>query len=93
MDNNRVPGRPRSIPTEHFETVLQLYAAGEGYRSIANHLRSLGISAAFSSVRRLVKGEGAYRQCPTCRGTGRASLEGVSKGIRILPTVTGKWDN
>ena len=58
--SNHRPGRPRAIPTEHFDTVLQLYAAGEGYRRIANHLRGLGISATFSSVRRLVKGHGAY---------------------------------
>ena len=38
MTTTRVPGRPRSIPTEHFDTVLKLYAAGEGYRRIAKQL-------------------------------------------------------
>ena len=56
----RGPGRPRSIPPELFETILQLYKGGLGYRSIANHLRGLGINATFNSVRRLVKGQGAY---------------------------------
>ena len=56
------PGRPKSIPPELFDTILQLYAAGEGYRRIANRLRGLGISATWSSVRRLVKGEGAYAE-------------------------------
>ena len=46
MTTTRVPGRPRSIPTEHFDTVLKLYAAGEGYRRIAkllaNRLRKKG---------------------------------------------------
>ena len=68
---NRASGRPRSIPPEAFDTVLQLYAAGQGYRSIANELRGLGIAATYSSVRRLVKGQGAYEKCPSCDGTGR----------------------
>lgn len=67
-----VSGRPRSIPPEAFDTVLQQYAADEGYRSIANRLRTMGISATWSSVRRLVKGEGTYRECPMCGDTGRA---------------------
>ena len=29
MATTQVPGRPRSISTEHFDTVLKLYAAGE----------------------------------------------------------------
>ena len=70
MAGKQVPGRPRTIPPEHFETVLQLYAAGRGYRSIANHLQGLVVNATFGSVRRLVKGEGAYAKCPTCQGTG-----------------------
>ena len=41
MTTTRVPGRPRSIPTEHFDTVLKLYAAGEGYRRIAKQLASI----------------------------------------------------
>ncbi len=54
------PGRPRAIPQELFVTVLALYEAGLGYRSIANRLNDQGIRATYSSVRRLVKGDGAY---------------------------------
>ena len=54
------PGRPRSIPPEFFETVLQLYAVGLGYRSITTHLRGLGVSTTHTAVRRMIKGEGAY---------------------------------
>ena len=77
MPNNRAPGRPRSIPTEHFDTVLQLYAAGLGYRSIGNHLRGLGISTTFSSVRRLIKGQGAYAECAACKCTGRLGKDSL----------------
>ena len=70
----RGPGRPRIIPPELFDTISQLYDSGLGYRRIANHLRSLGISATFSSVRRLIKGGGAYREWGASDGTGpRAS--------------------
>ena len=56
----RGSGRPRSIPPELFETVLQLYKGGLGYRSIANHLRGLGVGTTHTAVRRMIKGEGAY---------------------------------
>ena len=56
----RGPGRPRSIPPEHFDTILQLYDSGLGYRRIANHLRGLGVSTTFSAFRRFLLGEGAY---------------------------------
>ena len=59
---NSSSGRPRRIPPETFETFLQLYAAGHGYRSIVNELRGLGIGATYSSVRRLIKDEGAARR-------------------------------
>ena len=54
----RGPGRPRSIPPELFETVLQLYKGGLGYRSIANHLRGLGVGTTHTAVRGMIKGEG-----------------------------------
>lgn len=73
LPSNRTSGRPRSIPTKAFDTVLQLYAAGHGYRSIANELKGLGIGATYSSVRRLIKGEGAYGKCPACKGSGRVA--------------------
>ena len=56
----RGPGKPRSIPPELFETILQLYGSGLGYRSITKHLRGLGIATTHTAVRRVVKGEGAY---------------------------------
>ena len=77
-------GRPRSIPPEAFDTVLQLYAAGHGYRSIANELSGLGIGATYSSVRRLVKGQGAYSKCPACDGTGRVVYTVESRHTPIV---------
>lgn len=61
----RGPGRPRSIRPEHFDTILELFHSGLGYRSIANHLRAQGVSTAFSTVRRFLYGEGAYRDSPS----------------------------
>ena len=66
----RGAGQPRSIPPERFETILQLYTSGLGYRSIANHLRGLGVSTTYSAVRRLVKGEGAYAESPATASDG-----------------------
>ena len=59
----RTPGRPRSIPHKHFDAILQLYAQGYGYRSITRHLRGLGVGTTHTTVRRLLKGEGAYAKC------------------------------
>ena len=58
----RGPGRPKSIPPEFFDTILQLYKNGLGYRSITTHLRGVGVSTTHTAVRRVVKGEGAYRR-------------------------------
>ena len=57
---SRGPGRPRSIAPEFFDTILQLYKNGLGYRSITTHLRGVGVSTTYSAVRRLIKGQGAY---------------------------------
>jgi len=57
----RDPGRPRSIFHEFFEPVLRLYNSGLGYRSIANHLRGLGVGTTHTAVRRMIKGELAYQ--------------------------------
>jgi len=62
------PGRPKSIPHELFETILQLYAQGYGYRSITRHLRGLGLGTTHTTVRRLLKGEGAYAKCRVSLG-------------------------
>ena len=67
----RGPGRPRAIPPELFDTVLQLYAGGLGYRSITRHLWERGIATTHTTVRRLIKGEGAYAGCSSWHGTGR----------------------
>ena len=63
MLGKRSPGRPRSIPESHFETILQRYQGGDGYRRLATYLRSLGVSTTHTAVRRLIKGEGAYAEC------------------------------
>ena len=65
------PGRPRSIPPELFTTILQLYAQGWGYRSITRHLEGLGIATTYTTVRRLILGQGAYAKCFQCGGSGR----------------------
>jgi hypothetical protein len=54
-------GRPQSIPPQHWSTVFALYAAGNGYRRIADLLIPLGVSTTKSSVERLVKGQAPYQ--------------------------------
>ena len=56
----RGPGRPKSIPPEFFDTILQLYKTGLGDRSITTHLRGVGVSTTHTAVRRVIKGQGAY---------------------------------
>ena len=53
-------GRPRSIPQELFDVILTWHRAGDGYLSIAIKLRERGVNTSPSSVRRLIKVEGAY---------------------------------
>ena len=71
MTTTRVPGRPRSIPTEHFDTVLKLYAAGEEYRRIAkqlaNRLRKKGkaLSRSVWSLDRVRTNFGKRTNCRT----------------------------
>ena len=55
MTTTRVPGRPRSIPTEHFDTVLKLYADGVGARSVA---------AVRCGLRTQIQASGAGSACP-----------------------------
>ena len=76
MINKRTAGRARSIPPEAFDMVWRLYIAGHGYRTIARELRGLGISVTYSSVRRLVKGQGAYQKRPEYMGSGRITRQG-----------------
>jgi len=52
---NHKPGRPRAIPQALIPTLLTLYRGGLGYRAISRELRAGGISADWSTVRRLVK--------------------------------------
>ena len=66
--SGRQGGRPKGIPPRLFATVLQLHHQGHGYRWIDNHLRTLGVSTTFSTVRRLVRGEGAYGQARNIGG-------------------------
>jgi transposase-like protein len=52
----RKPGRPRAIPERLILKVLSLYyEEGLGYRAIARELREEGISADWSTVRRVIK--------------------------------------
>ena len=53
-------GRPRALPSEALERVLTLRRAGLGYRAIARELRRAGIDVNWATVRRAVKGQGAY---------------------------------
>ena len=66
MDVCRSSGRPRSIPQELFDTISQLYQSGSGYRSSTTYLRWVyGISTTYTTIRRLIKGQGAYAVGPT----------------------------
>jgi len=51
----RKPGRPRAIPETLIPKVLSLYHEGLGYRAVARELRREGISADWSTIRRIVK--------------------------------------
>jgi hypothetical protein len=53
----RRPGRPRAIPEALIPKVLSLYQQGLGYRAIARELREDGLSADWSTVRRVIKGQ------------------------------------
>ncbi len=52
----RKPGLTRSIPEGLIPKVLSLYHEGLGYRAVARELREEGISADWSTIRRIVKG-------------------------------------
>jgi hypothetical protein len=62
-DKRRV-GRPRSLPPETLQRVLQLHELGEGYRTIVRLLGESGVDASIWSVRRAVLGLGAYQRDP-----------------------------
>jgi transposase-like protein len=51
----RRPGRPRAIPEALIPKVISLYQEGLGYRAVARELRREGISADWSTIRRIVK--------------------------------------
>ena len=87
MTNDRVSGRAKSIPPEVFDTVWRLYAAGHGYRTIAKELQGLGISVTYSSVRRLIKCEGAYSKIPRASAKGRMSSYDSGTPSTNDPTV------
>jgi len=55
LSGNRKPGRPRAIPLDFVPKIRSLYKMGLGYRAIARELRGEGLSADWSTVRRLVK--------------------------------------
>ena len=50
---SRKPGRPRAIPEQHEQVVVELYDRGNGYRVIARILREEhGLNPDYTSVRR-----------------------------------------
>jgi hypothetical protein len=51
----RKPGRPRAITEDRIEEVISLHDSGLGYRAIARELEKLGISADWTTVRRVIK--------------------------------------
>jgi len=55
----RKPGRPRAIPGSVIPRLLRLYNGGLGYRSIARELSKEGISADWTTVRRVIKSGGS----------------------------------
>ena len=59
-ENKRSRGRPPAISSEHFGTVLSLRSEGKGYGAIAEHLGGLGVFVTRQTVKRMVKGKGAY---------------------------------
>lgn len=63
----RRPGRPRAIPEIFVPQVVSLYRQGLGYRAVARELGRQGISADWSTVRRVVKSHtrsGRLGECP-----------------------------
>ena len=56
----RLKDGDRGGPESSLPSFLKLYKGGLGYRSIANHLRGLGVGTTHTAVRRTIKGEGAY---------------------------------
>lgn len=53
------PGRPLAIPMELRPKVFSLYREGLGYRAIARELRKDGLCVDWSTIRRLLKTQGA----------------------------------
>ena len=43
-----------------YASVINRVRGGLAYRSIATHLRGLGVGTTHTAVRRMIKGEGAY---------------------------------
>ena len=54
----RLKAGVRGGPEVSFPSLLKLYKGGLGYRSIANHLRCLGVGTSHTAVRGMIKGEG-----------------------------------
>lgn len=54
-EGKKKPGRPRAVPESVVPDVLRLYDGGLGYRAIARELAKRGISADWTTVRRIIK--------------------------------------
>jgi len=64
----RKPGRPKAIGESLVPRVLLLYRQGYGYRAIARQLRDEGISADWSTIRRVIKANTAESYARKDRG-------------------------
>jgi hypothetical protein len=51
----RKPGRPRAVPENMVPEVQSLHQQGLGYRAIARELWRKGVSADWSTIRRVLK--------------------------------------
>ena len=51
----RKPGRPRAVPENMVPEVQSLHQQGLGYRAIARELWRKGVSADWSTIRRILK--------------------------------------
>ena len=60
--NKRTGGRPKSLPPQALQRVLQLHESGLGYRRITGVLRASGITTTPWSVRRAVLGLAPYER-------------------------------
>ena len=74
--------KPRSLSPEALGQVLDLHRTGLGYRSIAERIQQTGIEVNWATVRRAIKGQGAYAHTGTVH---RFSGDGKGASIALGP--------